>query len=204
MASLHSFMIRMNYLDPLSPISNRTRRRRFSSTISSISNQFADQNNNELLVPIINPSRKRRKLSACIYKPIPPGGEESIDGSEQSPQQLAVHLFEGCPVTLRNEQTIPVSTERFLAFGRLYCEDNTVTSMAYYVPRMVPVSMVSTSYPYYDAELETVTIIHRTKIEFRRRYSPVAMQTVENEQHKDDQEQQPCFVSYACWNVSEY
>uniref|UniRef100_A0A182MIC1 Uncharacterized protein n=1 Tax=Anopheles culicifacies TaxID=139723 RepID=A0A182MIC1_9DIPT len=203
MASLHFFMIRMNYVDRSSPFSNRTRRRRFSSTISSISNHFVDQNNNELLLPIINPSRKRRKLSACIYKPITTANEETNDATEQSPQ-LAVHLFEGCPVTLRSEQTIPVSTERFLAFGRLYCQDNTVTSMAYYIPRMVPVSIVSTSYPYYDAVSDAETTIYCTKIEFRRRYLPVATQTVENEQQKEDQEQQPSFVSYACWNVSEY
>ncbi|XP_053666252.1 uncharacterized protein LOC128715385 [Anopheles marshallii] len=203
MASLHPFMIRMNYVDRSTPFSSRMRRRRYSSTLSSNSNQFADQNNNELLLPIVNPSGKRRKLSACIYKPIPIPDEGSKDAVERSPL-LALHLFEGCSVTLRNEQTVSVSTERFLAIGRLYCQDNAVTSMAYYVPRMVPVSMVSSSYACLDPELKTETIIHCTKIEFRRRYLPVATQTVENDQRREDHEQQPCFTSYACWNVSEY
>ncbi|XP_052892310.1 uncharacterized protein LOC128300331 [Anopheles moucheti] len=203
MASLHPFMIRMNYVDRSTPFSSRMRRRRYSSTVSCYSNHFADQNNNELLLPIVNPSRKRRNLAACIYMPVATPNEGSEDTVERSPQ-LAVHLFEGCSVTLRNEQTVSVSTERFLAIGRLYCQDNAVSSMAYYVPRMVPVSMVSSSYPCVDAELKTETIIHCTKIEFRRRYLPVASQTVENDQRREDHEQQPSFVSYACWNVSEY
>uniref|UniRef100_A0A182R302 Uncharacterized protein n=1 Tax=Anopheles funestus TaxID=62324 RepID=A0A182R302_ANOFN len=179
------------------------RRRRLCSTNSSISNHFADPNNNELLLPIVNPSRNRYRLSAYIYKPILPVIDEAADTAEQSPQ-LAVHLFEGCAVMLRNELTIPVSTERFLASGRLTCQDNVVTSMAYYVPRMVPVSIVSTSYPCYNAELQTETIIYCTKIEFRRRYTSVATLTVDHDRYKEDRDQQPSFVSYACWNVSEY
>ncbi|XP_050072283.1 uncharacterized protein LOC126560365 [Anopheles maculipalpis] len=205
MASLHPFMLRMNYLHRSTPLSNhRIRRRRSSSFTSSISNSLADPNNNELPESIINPSRKRRKLLACIYKPIGPpeaGEEGDMDVDEQSPQ-LAVHPFEELPVLLRSEQAIPVSMEQFLSFGRLYCPEDVISSMVYYIPRMVPVSIVSTSYPSYDTVDGSSTIIYRTTIEFRRRYTAVAMQTIETDAPKEE-DHEPRFVSHACWNVSE-
>lgn len=115
------------------------------------------------------------------------------------------------PISLflrRNEPTIPVSMERFLAFVQMDCPDDVLVSTAYCVPRMVPVSNVSFSYAHYDTERMVKTIVHCTKVEFRRRYLPVAKQSIENDQHnnnnEDDSGQQACFITYACWNVSEH
>nr|XP_040231474.2 uncharacterized protein LOC120955062 [Anopheles coluzzii] len=208
MASLRSFMIRMNYLDRSSPFNSRKRRRRYSSATSGSSNLFTDLNNNELLVPIVNPSRSRFKVSACIYKHIPSSSDGAKDCSKEQSPQLAVQIFEGSDIKLRNEPTIPVSMERFLAFVQMDCPDDVLVSTAYCVPRMVPVSNVSFSYAHYDTERMVKTIVHCTKVEFRRRYLPVAKQSIENDQHnnnnEDDSGQQACFITYACWNVSEH
>uniref|UniRef100_A0A182ICH6 Uncharacterized protein n=1 Tax=Anopheles arabiensis TaxID=7173 RepID=A0A182ICH6_ANOAR len=185
----------------------RKRRRRYSSATSGSSNLFTDLNNNELLVPIVNPSRSRFKVSACIYKHIPSSSDGAKDCSKEQSPQLAVQIFEGSDIKLRNEPTIPVSMERFLAFVQMDCPDDVLVSTAYCVPRMVPVSNVSFSYAHYDTERMVKTIVHCTKVEFRRRYLPVAKQTIENDQHNNNEEesgQQACFITYACWNVSEH
>uniref|UniRef100_A0A182MYY8 Uncharacterized protein n=1 Tax=Anopheles dirus TaxID=7168 RepID=A0A182MYY8_9DIPT len=203
MASLRSFMFRMNYLDRSSPYSNRGRRRRYSSATSSSSNLFSDPNNNVLLLPIVNPSRKRRKVSAFIYRPLSAcyGCEEQEQAaSEHSSPQLAVQIYEGLDVKLRNEPTIPVSTERFLTFSRLDCRDNAIVSAVYCVPRMVPVSVHCTAYSHYDTASEEETIGYCTTIEFRRRYAPVAWQA--SDQKTDDPDQPATYVSSACFIVS--
>uniref|UniRef100_A0A182TJM5 Uncharacterized protein n=1 Tax=Anopheles melas TaxID=34690 RepID=A0A182TJM5_9DIPT len=171
------------------------------------SNLFTDLNNNELLVPIVNPSRSRFKVSACIYKHIPSSSDGSKHCSKEQSPQLAVQIFEGSDIKLRNEPTIPLSMERFLAFVQMDCPDDVLVSTAYCIPRMVPVSNVSFSYAHYDTERMVKTIVHCTKVEFRRRYLPVAKQSIENDQHnnnEDDSGQQACFITYACWNVSEH
>uniref|UniRef100_A0A182QQE2 Uncharacterized protein n=1 Tax=Anopheles farauti TaxID=69004 RepID=A0A182QQE2_9DIPT len=210
MASLRSFMMRMNYLDRSSPLSNRGRRRCYSSATSSGSNPFGDPNNNVLLLPIVNPLRKRRKVSALIYKPL-----ESADGrkeneqnilkkapSEQCSPQLAVQIYERLDVKLRSEPTIPVSTERFLTFSWLDCRENSLVSAVYSVPRMVPVSIHYSTHPHYDTVSEEETLVYCTTIEFRRRYAPVAWQT--NDQETNDPDQSATYVSCACFFVSDY
>ncbi|XP_058119646.1 uncharacterized protein LOC131261825 [Anopheles coustani] len=204
MVSLQSFMLRMHLLPRSSPCNPATRRRRFSSSASNgIYNNNNDVNNNFYLSPIVNPSLKRHKVSAFVYSTEPTVAAESITSS-----QLAVHVFEGLDVKLRYEQSISVSVEKFLSYrqfvcAQMRCEEPSVISEMYIVPRTVPVSCVTTAYPSYDATTGQEQMMFRTTVEFRRKYFTAAQQTINEEQQEVDREP-PRYVSHACWIVSEF
>ncbi|XP_053673724.1 uncharacterized protein LOC128723984 [Anopheles nili] len=203
MASLRSFMIRMQYIDRSSPIPPKRRReRRHSSAASTSTNIFADTNNNALLQPVVNPSRRRRKVPAFIYETQP----FKTGNGNQSSQLASVQRFDGLDVKLRSEQPLLVSAERFFTIVQAVCatnsSENYSVSAVYCVPRMVPISNVSTAFLHYDTETKSETIRYCTTIEFRRQYCPVAKQMISAEQWNPEDSEPASFVSYACYNVS--
>lgn len=201
-------MLRMHLLPRSSPCKHpATRRRRFSSSASNgiYNNNYNsnDVNNNFYLSPIVNPSLKRCKVPAFVYSMDPAVAVESTTTS-----QLAVHVFEGLDVKLRYEQSISVSIEKFLSYRQFVCaqarcEEPSVISEMYIIPRTVPVSCVTTAYPSYDATTGRKQMTYRTTVELRRKYFTAAQQTINEEQQEVDREP-PHYVSHACCIVSEF
>ncbi|KFB45242.1 hypothetical protein ZHAS_00013079 [Anopheles sinensis] len=167
-----------------------TRRRRFSSSASNgiYNNNYNnnDVNNNFYLSPIVNPSLKRCKVPAFVYSMDPAVAAESTTTS-----QLAVHVFEGLDVKLQ------------FVCAQARCEEPSVISEMYIIPRTVPVSCVTTAYPSYDATTGRKQMTYRTTVKLRRKYFTAAQQTINEEQQEVDREP-PHYVSHACWIVSEF
>ncbi|XP_058058146.1 uncharacterized protein LOC131209164 [Anopheles bellator] len=205
MALLHPFMARMQCMEPRStPQQTRTPRRRFSSVPPPVSvSLFADLNNNELPVPVINQSRKRYVMSAIIYRK--PSIETTTADGEDRESHLAVHVF-GSSMRVRSERTIPDTVEQFLTTSGTNwdadCEDHIVVSAAYCVPRMEPVSYVTSAHLCYDTTNGEASIVYRSTVELRRRYYPVAAQSNDNKQHEVERPP-PIFVSRASWTISD-